>query len=71
MNLTLYTTHCPMCNVLTKKLDNTGLQYKICENEQEMLSLGLTSVPILKIDNDMLSFRQACDWIDNYIKENK
>ena len=71
MNLKFYTTHCPMCSILQKKLDNAGLQYEICEDTQKMLDLGFTSMPMLEIDNcNTLSFKQACDWINDYVKEN-
>lgn len=71
MDITLYTTHCPQCNVLGKKLDLAGVKYDVCEDPQEMLKLGFMSAPILKVDKDIYLFKEACLWVDDYVHEHK
>ena len=68
-NITLYTTHCPQCTILQKKLDSAGIEYNISEDVQEMLQLGFMAAPILKVDNDTYTFKEACLWVDDYVYE--
>jgi len=58
---TLFTTHCPKCRVLEQKLQSKNLNFDICENTDEMAKLGITSVPVLKINDtgEMLDFYSA------------
>ena len=59
----LYTTHCPMCESLTRMLAKNGIQYSVVEDEDEIISAGATSVPSLKVDGKMLTFNEAVKWI--------
>ena len=43
----LYSTGCPKCNVLKQKMDNCGISYTVNDSVDEMLSLGITQVPVL------------------------
>ena len=63
----LYTTHCPKCTVLEKKLKMTNISYITNDNVSEMLSLGLTETPILKVDNKYMNFKEAITWIGEQI----
>ena len=56
MSVTLYTTHCPRCEVLKKKLDNAGIKYAIVEDEKKMLDKGFTSAPMLEVDGEIMDF---------------
>ena len=67
-NVTLYSTGCPRCNVLIKKLNNSNVDYTIVSSVDEMKSLGITEVPVLKVDDDYMNFSQANQWI-NHLKE--
>lgn len=70
MNITLYTTHCPQCNILEKKLKNAGLEYNVCEDPEEMIRLGYYAAPLLRVDDDPLYlFKEACLWVDDYMYE--
>ena len=70
MNITLYTTHCPQCKVLEKKLQASGIEYTISEDVQKMLELGFKSAPVLVVDDEPpYSFKDACAWIDEYEEE--
>ncbi len=64
MNVVLYSTGCPRCKVLKQKLDSKGIQYTMNESVDEMLSLGITQVPILSIDGEILPFTKAIEWVN-------
>ena len=75
MKVILYTTHCPRCNVLTKKLDAAQVPYEIREDPEEMLKLGFKEAPLLRVDDEIYLFKEACVWIEDYVfqkgQENK
>lgn len=62
--ITLYTTHCPKCNVLTKKLNEKHIEYNVCEDINIMQNKGFMEMPILEIDNNIFNFTQAIAWIN-------
>lgn len=60
----LYSTGCPKCNVLKKKLEIKGVEFKLIDNTDEVMSkaneLKLLTVPFLVLDDDrVLTFEQA------------
>ncbi len=59
MNAILYTTGCPRCKVLREKLDGKGIPYTVNDSVDEMLSLGITEVPVLSVDGELLPFAEA------------
>lgn len=66
MSIILYTTHCPKCQVLQKKLDQKEIPYSINENVDEMLKKGLMSAPGLEVDGTMMKFTEANTWINTH-----
>ena len=65
MSITFYTTNCPKCSILKKKLDDKNLAYNICEDVDSMLQKGITSAPALEIDEKILGFKEAVNFINN------
>ena len=63
-NIILYTTHCPKCNVLKAKLDAKNLSYTEIDDTTQMLSLGVTVVPVLSVDGSFMEFKAAVDWVN-------
>lgn len=63
-NLILYTIHCPKCTVLQKKLDAKGLNYRTCEDTNIMQKLGINLLPVLQVNNKLLSFSEAIQYIE-------
>lgn len=61
----LYTTDCPKCKVLKKKLDEKGLSYVECADIDKMVSKGIMSVPVLEIEERLLQFSEAVEWANN------
>lgn len=60
----LYTSHCPRCEVLKKKLDKAGITYEVFDNVDEMIAMGFTTVPMLKVDDKIMNFKEAVKWIN-------
>lgn len=63
-NIILFTTHCPKCNVLKKKLDSDGIAYETVTDIDYMTSIGIQSAPMLKVYDKMLDFIQAVKFIN-------
>lgn len=62
--ITLYSTHCPKCNVLSKKMDMLGIKYNVNDNVQEMISKGMKSAPYLQMeDGTLYNFIEANNWL--------
>lgn len=66
----LYSTHCPKCNVLKEKLDAANIPYCEVDNVKEMAAKGIDAVPVLQVDNIMMSFTTAVEWIKNRSESN-
>lgn len=65
MKLTLYTTHCPRCQVLATKLDGAALKYQVIDDVDKIAEKGIMSVPVLEVDGKQLDFKKAVDWVNN------
>ena len=65
MKVILYSTGCPKCRVLKTKLDKKNINYIENNDVEEMLKLGFDLLPVLKVDNDIMNFTEANDWINN------
>lgn len=61
----LYSTGCPKCNVLKRKLDESCTTYTTETDVDKMISLGISSAPALGVDGKILDFKQAIDWLRN------
>ena len=65
MDVILYSTGCPKCNILISKLQKNKISYKTVTDKDEMIKIGITEVPILKVNGKLLRFSEANDWINN------
>ena len=61
---TLFSTGCPKCTILKKKLSQKGIRYTEVNDIQQMLDMGLKSVPWLEVSGQMMNFEQANKWIN-------
>lgn len=62
----LYSTGCPKCKVLIKKLDMAHIEYTICDCKEIMLNKGFTTIPMIENDDGIvMDFKAAVDWINN------
>ena len=64
MKVILYSTGCPKCRVLKTKLDKKNINYIENSDVEEMLELRFDRLTILKVDNDIMNFTEANDWIN-------
>ena len=64
MQVILYSTGCPKCNVLKAKLDNKNIKYDVVSNVDIIISKGISTVPVLEIDGQLLEFKKAVDWVN-------
>ena len=64
----LFSTHCPKCNVLTKKLNANNIEYEEITNIDEMKKLDITQVPMLLVEDKLMNFSEANNWINTQNK---
>ena len=50
---------CGMCKMLKRELDNRSIVYTVCEDKEEMAKMNITSVPVLSINGELFSFKDA------------
>ena len=63
MNVILYSTGCPKCTVLKNKLYDKNIKFAENNSVNDMLSLGITQVPVLEVDGTKMNFKEAVKWI--------
>lgn len=61
----LYSTGCPRCKVLKQKLADKGIKYAENNSVDEMLAMGISEVPVLGVNGELLSFAEAVKWANN------
>jgi hypothetical protein len=66
--IVLYSTNCPRCTVLEKKLIQNGIEFKKNTMVDEMIVLGIKQAPMLLVDGELLDFSAANEWL-NKIKQ--
>lgn len=65
MQINFYSTDCPKCRVLKKKLDEKNINYNIVTDIEVMMDMGIDSVPMLQIDGGILmNFSESIKWIN-------
>ena len=63
MDVILYSTNCPKCKVLEKKLDSSGINYSIVTDVDVMAQKGFQSAPMLEVDDKIYEFSEAVKWL--------
>ena len=64
MEIIFYSTNCPKCKILEKKLTEKNIKFTKNNNVVEMAELGIDQVPVLSINGSLLNFVEANDWIN-------
>ena len=64
MQVTLYSTGCPKCKVLITKLDSKNINYNVVSDINVIISKGINIVPVLEVDNNLMDFKTAVDWVN-------
>lgn len=60
----LYTTHCPKCKILEKKMNDKNIQYEMITDEDVMIEKGFMSAPMLEVDGNIMKYPDALKWIE-------
>ena len=63
--IVLYSTGCPKCKILESKLQEKGVYYTKNTSVDEMVKLGFTAVPMLKVGEKVLNFGEAVKWVNS------
>lgn len=63
MDVILYSTNCPKCKVLEKKLESSGINYSIVTDVDVMAQKGFQSAPMLEVDDKIYEFSEAVKWL--------
>lgn len=66
MDIVLYSTGCPRCSVLKKKLNEKKIAYEECSDVDTMESMGIETVPVLSVNGELKDFVSANNWINEY-----
>lgn len=61
----LYSTDCPRCHILEKKLDAAKIEYTTNKNVDEMLAKGMEAAPALEVNGELMDFGTAVKWINS------
>ena len=63
----LYSTGCPKCNVISKKLMAANIDFEIQTDIEKITtlceSLNISSLPILEVNGKFLNFGDAVKWV--------
>jgi hypothetical protein len=55
--------------VIESKLKNKNIQYEEKTDVNEMIQKGFQAAPILEVDGKALGFKEANNWVNNYVGE--
>jgi len=66
--IVLYSTGCPRCRVLEKKLDDAGIKYIRVEDVHLMIAKGMMAAPMLEVNEEIIDFARAIDWVNEVVK---
>ena len=64
MRVVLYSTNCPRCQVLKRKLENKKINFELETDVDKMLDLGIEIAPALFVDGNLMDFGKAIKWIE-------
>lgn len=68
MQVILYTTHCNRCNIISKKLQESNIEYTEFTDVEKMLEMGFSVMPMLEVDGVIMDFGTANKWINEFNK---
>ena len=64
MTVTLYSTGCPKCTILEKKMIMKGIDYFVVDDVDLMQEKGFTTLPMLEVDGETMDFGKAIKWVN-------
>jgi glutaredoxin len=67
MTVKMYTTHCPKCNVMERKLKEANIEFEEIDDNAKVLEVakagGFTMAPILEVGGKAMDFKEGIEWI--------
>lgn len=66
ISIILYSTGCPKCSILKKKLEEKKIPYDTVTDIKEMITLGINEVPVLSVNGELMSFPNAVKWVNEW-----
>ena len=64
LKVTVYSTGCPKCTILEKKLQEKNIDYEVISDIDLMQKKGFMSIPMLEVDNEIMEFGAAVKWVN-------
>lgn len=64
MEIKFYSTHCPKCSVLEKKMKSKNISFEEINDVETMKAKGIESVPMLEINDTLMNFAEAVRWVN-------
>ncbi len=71
MQVTLYTNNCPKCKVIKTKLEQKNIKFTEETNIDKLVSIGYKTLPVLKVDEEFMDFKDAYEWIKDRSNKNE
>ena len=67
-DLVLFSTGCPKCIILKKKLDSKNIEYTTTDNLEPLIQNGIMSLPVLyqRSEDKYMTFAEAAAFVNNY-----
>lgn len=65
MEVILYSTKCPKCNILEKKLKEKNITYTEINDVNVMTEKGFTTVPMLEVDGTIMDYKTAFNYVES------
>lgn len=62
--VTLYSTHCPKCVILEKKLQLNNIDFDVVTDVDLMEQKGFMSLPVLEVDGEVMDFSAAINFVN-------
>ena len=50
--------------MLGAKLDGKNINYNVVSDINVIISKGINAVPVLEVDNNLMDFKTAVDWVN-------
>lgn len=63
MKVVLYSTKCPKCLIVEKKLKDKGIEFEEVTNINAMLEKGFMVAPMLEVDGEVMDYTKAINWV--------
>lgn len=64
--ITLYSTGCPKCNILERRLTNDKIEFTVSNDIDKLVEMGFQNAPILQIDDNFIDYASAMKLLKVY-----